>query len=63
MSLVAESLPPADYYYVAFDGVGGAAGMAVLLRALHRKERDREVRVSGRYKLELLSEELPFADE
>ena len=63
MSLVAESLPPADYYYVAFDRVSGAAGLAVLLRALHRKERDREVLVSGRYKLELLSEELPFADE
>jgi hypothetical protein len=53
LSLVTAAPPPGKYVYVAFEGVPGAAGLAVLLRVLHHRTTGRETVVTGRFDLGL----------
>lgn len=53
LALRATSLPPTKYAYVAFEGVRGTTGLAVLFQIIRAARQDDGFVVNGRYKLGL----------
>jgi hypothetical protein len=53
LGLLCPTKPRTRYAYVAFDGVSGAAGVAVLVKVLRAESRNDEVFVGCQYRLDL----------